>query len=94
MYWRRLVGLLLCVLTLSPASVWAGPVNINTADAVTLAAELSGVGPALAQAIIKDREEHGRFESPEALTRVKGIGPRVVELNKANILVVEPAPKR
>jgi competence protein ComEA len=94
MYWRRFVGLVLCVLTLGPVLVWAGPVNINTADAVTLATELSGVGPALAQAIIKDREQNGRFESPEALTRVKGIGPRIVELNKGNILVVEPASKR
>ena len=29
----------------------AGPVNINTADAETLAAELVGIGPALARAI-------------------------------------------
>ncbi len=30
----------------------AGPVNINTADAATLAAELTGVGPALAEEIV------------------------------------------
>jgi competence ComEA-like helix-hairpin-helix protein len=51
-------------------------VNINTADATTLAAELTGVGPALAQAIVKDRAEHGKFDTPDALTRVKGIGQR------------------
>jgi competence protein ComEA len=71
----------------------AGPVNINTADAATLAAELTGVGPALAQAIVKDRAEHGKFDTPDALTRVKGIGQKIVEQNRANILVTDPAPK-
>jgi competence protein ComEA len=74
-------------------SAFAGPVNINTADAAKLAAELTGVGPALAQAIVADRQAHGNFATPEALTRVKGIGDRIVELNKANILVNDPAAK-
>jgi len=72
----------------------AGPVNINTADAATLANELTGVGPALAEAIVADREANGNFATPEALTRVKGIGDRIVEMNKANILVADPAPPR
>jgi competence protein ComEA len=72
----------------------AGPVNINTADAATLASELTGVGPALAEAIVADRKANGNFPSPEALTRVKGIGERIVEMNKANILVADPAPAR
>ena len=70
----------------------AGPVNVNTADAAKLAAELTGVGPALAAAIVADRQATGNFATPEALTRVKGIGARIVELNKANILVADPAP--
>ena len=72
----------------------AGPVNINTADAATLAAELTGVGPALAEAIVRDRTENGKFESAESLARVKGIGDRIVEMNRANILVSDPEPKR
>ena len=72
----------------------AGPVNINTADAATLANELTGVGPALAEAIVADRKANGNFATPEALTRVKGIGDRIVEVNKANILVADPAPAR
>lgn len=72
----------------------AGPVNINTADAATLAAELTGVGPALAEAIVADRTANGTFASPEALTRVKGIGTRIVEMNKANILVADPPQQR
>lgn len=78
---------------LAQPSAWAGPVNINSADATALAAELTGVGPALAQAIIKDRQENGPYRSPDALTRVKGIGPRIIELNKGNILVSDPASK-
>ncbi|HEY9182148.1 MAG TPA: helix-hairpin-helix domain-containing protein [Gammaproteobacteria bacterium] len=72
----------------------AGPVNINTADAATLANELTGVGPALAEAIVADRKANGNFATPEALARVKGIGDRIVEMNKANILVADPAPPR
>jgi competence protein ComEA len=65
----------------------AGPVNINTADAATLATELVGIGPALAAEIVRDRELNGRFDSPDALARVKGVGARIVEMNRANILV-------
>jgi competence protein ComEA len=72
----------------------AGPVNINTADAATLASELTGVGPALAEAIVADRKANGNFATAEALTRVKGIGERIIEMNKANILVADPAPGR
>ena len=67
----------------------AGPVNINTADAETLAAELTGIGPALAQAIVEDRNRNGRFESPEALTRVSGVGIRIVENNREWIRVAD-----
>jgi competence protein ComEA len=70
----------------------AGPVNINTADAAKLASELQGVGPALAEAIVADRKANGNFATPEALMRVKGIGARIIEINKANILVADPAP--
>jgi competence protein ComEA len=93
----RTVGLragYLALCGLASFGAFAGPVNINTADAATLAAELQGIGPALAEAIVRDRTEHGKFETPEALARVKGVGDRIVEMNRANILVSEPAPKR
>ena len=85
---------LLAALSCVSFAAAAGPVNINTADAATLAAELTGVGPALAEAIVRDRTENGKFESAEALARVKGIGDRIVEMNRANILVSDPEPKR
>jgi competence protein ComEA len=75
------------VLALLSVTAVAGPVNINTADAATLAAELTGVGPALAEAIVLDRTTNGTFDSPEALTRVKGIGDRIVEMNRENIRI-------
>ena len=81
------------VLALCSFNAFAGPVNINTADAATLAAELTGVGPALAEAIVKDRAANGNFATPEALMRVKGIGQRIVDVNRENILVSD-APKR
>lgn len=65
----------------------AGPVNINTADAATLAAELTGVGPALARAIVDDRDKNGRFNTAEELVRVSGIGMSVIESNREFILV-------
>lgn len=85
-------GLLLsAALSASPALLMAGPVNINTADAEMLAAELDGIGPALAEAIVRDREQNGRYETPDAIMRVQGIGPRVLEDNRENILVDDEA---
>jgi competence protein ComEA len=74
---------------LSPALLLAGPVNVNTADAEAISAELKGIGLAKAQAIVDYRAEHGMFEAPEELLKVKGIGPRVLEKNVANILLQE-----
>lgn len=62
-------------------------VNINTADAETIARILNGVGLKKAEAIVRYRETHGRFDSPSDLTRVKGIGPAIVEKNEAKIAV-------
>ena len=81
-------GLLLSLMmAIAPAPLLAGPVNINTADEETLAKELNGIGPALAAAIVRDREENGPYESPEDLTRVSGVGDRVLETNRDFILI-------
>lgn len=45
----------------------------NRADDVELD-RLPGVGPALARAIVRDREERGPFRSLEELSRVPGVG--------------------
>lgn len=73
------------VVALLPAVASAGPVNVNTADAATLAKELDGVGPAKAQAIVEYRQKNGPFRAADDLLRVDGIGERVLEQNRANI---------
>ena len=72
------------------ATVSAGPVDINSADAETIARELDGVGLARAQAIVSYREQHGRFATVDAVRNVKGVGPKLLELNRANIRLETP----
>jgi competence protein ComEA len=75
--------------------IWANadPVDINSADAETISAELNGIGLAKARAIVEYREKYGPFKNAEDLSLVKGIGDRTVEINKANIRVAPPAKK-
>ena len=53
-------------------------VNINTADAALLDT-LPGIGTVLAGRIIADREENGPYEAVEDITRVPGIGEKILE---------------
>ena len=65
----------------------AGQVDINTADAETISAELNGIGLAKAKAIVEYRKKHGPFKSADDLSLVKGVGERTVEKNRADIKV-------
>lgn len=65
-------------------------VNINTADAETLALALDGVGMTRAMDIIAYREQNGEFETIEQLQEVSGIGPATLERNRARILLSDP----
>ena len=56
--------------------------DINTADASTLARELNGIGPARAQAIVAYRNEHGPFRSVDDLALVKNIPQKVIDSNR------------
>ena len=62
-------------------------VNVNDADAASIANTLVGVGISRAQAIIDYRDQYGRFYSAEALTAVKGIGQSTVERNLSRISI-------
>jgi competence protein ComEA len=55
-----------------------GPVDLNHASESDLEA-LPGIGPALAQAIIDYRSQHGPFGSVDGLSDVRGIGPAKLE---------------
>lgn len=63
----------------------AAPVNVNTADAEAIAAALTGIGLVRAQAIVEYREANGPFETLDDLLEVSGIGPRVLDMNRADI---------
>jgi competence protein ComEA len=66
---------------------WAAPVDVNTADAATIAAALHGIGLKKAQAIVADREKNGAFKTADDLARVKGIGAKTIAKNKADIMI-------
>lgn len=63
------------------------PVDINTADAATLASAIQGVGLSKAQAIVAYRDQYGRFTTIDELARVKGIGAKLVENNRTRLTV-------
>ena len=79
---KLLVGIWLIALA---SIAGAGPVNVNTADAETISAELKGIGLTKARAIVEYREKYGPFKTIEDLTLVSGIGDRTIEVNRADI---------
>ncbi len=82
---RKSVQMLIA--SLLPMSVLAGPVDINKADAATIAKELQGIGLSRAQAIVEYRDKNGAFKSADELRKVKGIGAKTIEQNRANIRI-------
>lgn len=68
------------------ATVGGDTVNINTADVKELT-RLSGIGPAIAERIVRYREAHGPFKAAEELRRVEGVGQGLWERNKGRIVV-------
>lgn len=61
-----------------PEETGSFPVNINTADAETLAA-LPGIGQVLAERIVAYRRQNGFFRAIEEITNVEGIGEKKAE---------------
>lgn len=66
---------------------YAGSVNINIADAQTIATEIKGIGMTKAEAIVEYRKQNGPFVSIDDLINVKGIGARIIETNKEKLAV-------
>jgi len=84
----KMIRILLTTLAFAVSSfVYAGPVDINVADVQTLAKNIKGVGLKKAQAIVAYREEHGLFSQVEELTKVKGIGRKLVDKNRDSLFV-------
>ena len=66
----------------SPQAQQVQAVNLNTASAEQLAMGLTGVGLKRAEAIVELRTKLGGFTDVNQLLQVKGIGPRMLELNR------------
>lgn len=72
----------------NPAAPLSGDlvqVNVNEADAATIADILVGIGMSRARAIVQFREEHGQFSSLEDLALVSGVGEATLLNNKDRI---------
>jgi competence protein ComEA len=67
-------------------NVFATPVNINTADAQKIADALKMIGEKKAQSIIEYRVKNGQFKNVDDLKKVAGIGDKIIEKNKEDIL--------
>lgn len=68
-------------------AVFAAKINLNTADAATLADGIDGVGPTIAERIVAWREANGPFESIDQLVEVRGIGEKTLADNRENLSV-------
>lgn len=84
---KKIAASLCLTLALALPSFAATPVNINTADAETIAHSLDGIGLTKAKAIVAYRDEHGPFKNAEELAQVKGIGEATLQRNHEAILV-------
>jgi len=82
----------LAVISLSHAA----QIDINTADAATLAQNLNGIGASKAQAIIDYRTANGRFKSVDDLVNVQGIGVKTLDRIREFLSVggVKPTPAK
>ena len=86
-----LKSLFLILAVLVSVQGYAGPVDINTADAGTLASAIDGVGEKKAATIVQYRETNGPFASVDELVNIKGIGAGTVDRNREKLTVTTPS---
>ncbi len=82
MNFKTILATVVLSLALALPAFAAGQVDINKADAKTLAEGLNGIGLSKAEAIVAYRDEHGPFSSADDLAQVKGVGEKTVEKNR------------
>lgn len=70
----------------APEQAKPSQVNLNKAGLEEFET-IQGIGPALAERILRYREEHGRFEKVEDLLNVSGIGQAKLERIKNQVSV-------
>ena len=87
---HKLATLLVVLALAAPGMLLAAtPVNINQADAATIAKSLDGIGTTRAEAIVAWRDAHGPFKKADDLKHVKGIGKATIERNRSAILFAD-----
>lgn len=67
-------------------TVISEPININNASIEQLIL-LKGIGKKKAQAIVTYREENGAFITVDDLVNVKGIGDKIIEVNRSLLTI-------
>lgn len=70
----------------TPTPNHAPIVFVNSASAEELA-QLPGIGPALAQAIVEYRDAHGPFAALDDLDAVPGLGPAKIEALREQVII-------
>ena len=73
-----------------PADLREYLVDVNTASAAELVI-LPGVGMAMAESIVAEREANGPFQSLEDLQRVKGLGVKKIRQLRDFVMPLVPA---
>jgi competence ComEA-like helix-hairpin-helix protein len=73
---------------LAPAPVDPRPLDINQAT-VEQIARLPGVGPSLARRIVDERDRVGRFDSPDGLRGILGLGRKKLAALREYVTVTE-----
>ena len=68
------------------ANIFFKPISINRADKDALST-LPGIGPTLAERIVKRREGRGPFRSKDELLHISGIGPKKLARLKDSIIL-------
>jgi competence protein ComEA len=70
----------------SSVNIQGDKISLNQANLQQLQT-LNGVGEKKAQAIIEYRQKNGGFKTVDELVNVKGIGPKLLEKNKARLVL-------
>ena len=84
--------LMVCFMAVMAAPVVAAgndTININTASIDELT-QLQKVGPKTAENIVAYRDANGPFKTVDDLKNVKGVGDKILELNKDRMTVGKP----
>lgn len=78
-------ALLVAAVLAAPGIAFAGPVNVNKADAKTIDLALDGVGTKTAEGIVKERANGPFKDEADLKKRVKGVGDKTLEKNKGQV---------